>query len=177
MNDLFEFLFRQIPSLRTIRTINAPNIIEDIANETVGSIIQGVFGELNVDVNGQHVGIHDSLVGNYQIETDNGVLTAMDRSGEGETFYEFDHAKAYSQSGLFGQENFFDADTHQLIGQSSMDALGQTTITVPSSFDLDFMNTIEAFDTFSSAQDFSDLADLSDFLDNSDTFLDLLDLF
>lgn len=178
MSDVFELFFGQVDPLKnTTYTFGLPDILGNMQiyglNGSVGSVTQGVFGEANVEIDGESFQIRDSVFGNYEIETDEGVYTAMDRIGGGESFYHFGQVEAYTTPGLFGQEYIYDGQTHELIGQTGMNAFGQSTITVPGSIDMHHFEATTSIDTLSSAYDFTEV---TDFIGDPNTFLDLMDL-
>jgi hypothetical protein len=177
MADLFSSMFGQIPQLSQTLTVGPPDILGNMTisglNGTVGTIATGVFGEQQLQVGGETVAtIQDSVFGNYQITTDEGTFTAIDSAAGGESLLHFGEVVAVSRPGLFGEENWYDAGTNELLATTGANGFGQTTITIPSNFDSSSFDVLGGLDTFSMGSDFADFGDV--FASSSD-FLDFLD--
>jgi len=177
MLDLYGATFGQIPQLTTTFTVSPPDILGNVSisglNGTVGTISQGVLGESYLEMDGERIAtIQDSVYGDYQITTDEGTYTAMDNVYGGDTLFHFGEAVAQSRPGLFGAENWYDTATNELLATTSVNGLGQATITVPSYLEPSSYDVMDGLNSFSTA---SDMTDLGDILSGSTDFLDFLD--
>ena len=158
-------------------TVSPPDILGNVSisglNGTVGTISQGVLGESYLEMDGERIAtIQDSVYGNYQITTDEGTYTAMDNVYGGDNLFHFGEAVAQSRPGLFGAENWYDTATNELLATTSVNGLGQATITVPSYLEPSSYDVMDGLNSFSTA---SDMTDLGDILSGSTDFLDFLD--
>lgn len=177
MNDLFSATFGQIPQLGQTFTVSPPDILGNMTisglNGTVGAITQGVLGEQHLVIGGDTVAtMRDSVFGNYEMTTDEGTFTAMDNVYGGENLLHFGEVVAVSRPGLFGEENWYDASTHDLLATTGVDSFGQATISIPTSFDTYSFDALSGFDSITYGSDFADFG--SAFADSTD-FFDFLD--
>lgn len=177
MGDLYNVTFGQIPQFTTTFDVSPPDIFGNISisglNGKVGTVSQGILGESVLKMNGETVAtLQDSVYGNYQITTDEGIFTAMDNVYGGDTLFQFGEAVAESRPGLFGDENWYDATTHELLAATGVNGLGQPTITIPTYFEPSSFDVMDELDSFSAI---GDMADFGDLLSGTTDFFDFLD--
>jgi|GEM_PF-6815592 len=176
MSDLYTLFFSQVPVVSKKITLSAPDILGTISvvgtNGTIGTITSGVYGELNLTMDGQHVAtIQDSVSGNAEIVTDAGTYTMYDNVYGGESLFHLGEVDAYSRPGLFNAEDWYDGQTHEKVLETELNSFGQTTITVPAGAEeINYMNS-NVIDSVSISQDVSDIGDVLDI----SSFLDMLD--